>query len=80
MEPTAVVRSCLCLNPKLESFSRLSIPFIHGSHVGMNHFHFLEKRSFRFKNDEEKRKRKTILFQISFFLKDSFSFFINDCF
>ena len=69
MEPTAVVRSCLCLNPKLESFSRLSIPFIHGSHVGIDHFHFLEKQSFRFINDEKKGKRKLFFFKYHFFLK-----------
>ena len=26
--------------------------------VGMDRFHFFEKRSFRFENDEEKRKTK----------------------
>ena len=35
MEPTAVVQSCLCLKPNLESFSRFSIPYIHGSQEGI---------------------------------------------
>ena len=37
-------------------------------HLGIDRFHFFEQRSFRFKNDKEKTKNRTVVFK-----NDSFS-------
>ena len=40
-----------------------------GGVVGMDRFHFIERRSFRFKNDEEKTKNEKVVFKVDRFGK-----------
>ena len=43
-------------------------------HIRMDRFHYFEKRSFCFKNNEEKLKNETVVFKNNQFLKDCIFF------